>query len=257
MSFNNPQQMAQIAINAGAKKAKLPLINVMILGFLGGAFIALGFLFFIRVTAGLPAEWGTLNNLIGGLVFPLGLILTVVAGAELLTGNMMAVMMSTLAKKSSVGELIKNWVLVAIMNFVGSIFVAYLFGHVLGMTETGVFLDKTLAVASAKVDESFLHSFISGIGCNWLVALAIWITYSAEDTTGKIVGLFLPICAFIAIGFQHVVANMFIIPAGIFAGGVTWGEYFANFAAVFLGNGVGGAILVGALYFGAFARKEK
>ncbi|MGE7780122.1 formate/nitrite transporter family protein [Peribacillus sp. NPDC097264] len=257
MSYNNPQQMAQIAINAGKKKATLPLRSILILGFLGGAFIALGFLFYIRVTAGLPPEWGTLNNLIGGLVFPLGLILTVVAGAELLTGNMMAVSMAALAKKVTVKQLTINWILIAVTNLIGSVFVAYVFGHLLGLTETGVFLDKTIAAASSKVDASFIESFISAIGCNWLVALAIWMSYSAEDTTGKIVGLFLPITAFIAIGFQHVVANMFIIPAGIFAGALTWGDYIMNFIPVFLGNAVGGGILVGCLYYGAFGRSEK
>ncbi|MFF5395922.1 formate/nitrite transporter family protein [Peribacillus butanolivorans] len=257
MSYYNPQQMAKIAIKAGTKKATLPLTSLIILGFLGGAFIALGYLFNIRVTAGLPHEWGTLNNLIGGLVFPLGLILTVIAGGELLTGNMMAVSMAALAKKVSVKQLSINWILIAITNFAGAIFVAYFFGHLLGLTETDIFLNKTISAAQSKVDANFIEAFISAVGCNWLVALAIWITYSAEDTTGKIIGLFLPICAFITLGFQHIVANMFVIPAGIFVGAVTWGEYFMNFIPVFLGNAVGGAILVGVLYYGAYARQDK
>lgn len=257
MSYNNPQQMAQIAIDTGKKKATLPLLSILILGFLGGAYIAFGYLFSIRVTAGLPHEWGTLNNLIGGLVFPLGLILTVVAGGELLTGNMMAVSMAKFAKKITWKQLTINWILIALTNLVGSIFVAYVFGHLLGLTETGVFLDKTIAAAHSKVDASFIEAFISAVGCNWLVALAIWITYSAEDTTGKIIGLFLPIVAFITLGFQHIVANMFIIPAGIFLGAVTWSDYFMNFIPVFLGNAVGGSILVGGLFYGAYARKGK
>ncbi|WP_110927931.1 formate/nitrite transporter family protein [Bacillus massiliglaciei] len=257
MAFNNPQQMATIAVNNGVKKATMPLISVLFLGFLGGAFIALGYLFNIRVVAGLPHEWGSLNNLIGGLVFPLGLILVIVAGAELLTGNMMAVTMGVFAKKVRFMQLLKNWVLITVTNFIGAVFVAYFFGHVLGLTETDVFLDKTVAAAQSKVQADFLATFISAVGCNWLVALGVWISYSAEDAAGKIISLFLPIAAFVTIGFQHVVANMFIIPAAIFAGGATWAEYFTNFVPVFLGNTVGGAVLVAGLYFGAYIQPDK
>lgn len=257
MSYYTPNEMANIAVKTGVKKATLPLLNVLFLGFLGGAFISLGYLFYIRVVAGLPHEWGTLNNLIGGAVFPLGLILVVVAGGELLTSTMMATSIAAFAKKITFKQLAVNWILVTISNFIGAIFVAYFFGHLLGLTETDIFLDKTIAIATAKINDSFWMAFISGVGCNWLVSLGVWVSYSAEDTAGKIIGLLFPITAFVAIGFQHVVANMFVIPAAIFAGAMTWGDYFANFVPVFLGNGLGGSILVAGFYYVAYLRKNQ
>lgn len=256
MSYYNPNEMANIAVKTGVKKATLPLVNVLILGFLGGAFIALGYLFYIRVEAGLPHEWGTLNSLIGAAVFPLGLILVVVAGGELLTSNMMATAIAAFAKKITFKQMAKNWILITISNFIGALFVAYFFGHLLGFTETDIYLEKTIAIATAKVNDSFWMAFISAIGCNWLVSLGVWITYSAEDTASKIIGMLFPITAFVAIGFQHVVANMFVIPAAIFAGAFTWADYFANFFPVFLGNGVGGAVLVAGVYYVAYLRKS-
>lgn len=257
MGYNNPQEMANIAVKTGVKKVSMPLLSILILGFLGGAYISLGYLFHIRVVADLPHEWGTLNALIGGAVFPLGLILTIIAGGELLTGNMMAVPMAALAKKVTVKQLTINWTLITITNFIGAVFVAYFFGHLLGLTGSGVYLEKTIYTATAKVEDNFWMAFISAVGCNWLVGLGVWITYSAEDTAGKIMGMIFPIVAFVAIGFQHVVANMFIIPAAIFAGALTWTDYFSNFVPVFLGNAVGGGILVAGLFFGAYIHSNK
>jgi formate transporter len=254
MSYYTPNEMANIAVKTGVKKATTPLLNVLFLGFLGGAFISLGYLFYIRVVAGLPHEWGTLSSLIGAAVFPLGLILVVVAGGELLTSTMMATSIAAFAKKITFKQLAVNWILVTISNFIGALFVAYFFGHLLGFTETDIFLEKTIAIATAKLNDPFWMAFISGIGCNWLVSLGVWISYSAEDTAGKIIGLLFPITAFVAIGFQHVVANMFVIPAAIFAGAFTWGDYFANFVPVFLGNGFGGVVLVAGMYYAAYLR---
>jgi len=116
-----------------------------------------------------------------------------------------------------------------ISNFIGAIFVAYLFGHVLGLTETGPFLTKTVAIAEAKIDETFIQSVISAVGCNWLVCLGVWLAYGSDDIGGKILAIWFPIMGFVAIGFQHVVANMFVIPAAIFAGHFSWGEFIFNF----------------------------
>ncbi|MDR0268237.1 formate/nitrite transporter family protein [Paenibacillus sp.] len=250
-SFSTPQQIKDIAIEVGEKKAKTSLPAVLVLGFLAGAFIALGFLLDIRVIGTAPKEWGSVVNLLGGAVFPVGLILTVLAGGELLTGNMMALPMAWFARKIGFGSVLKNLALVTIANFVGSVFVAYFFGHVVGLTE-GAFLAKTTAIATAKINDSFLQAFVSGIGCNWLVCLAVWLAFGAKDFSGKIIGMWFPVMAFVAIGFQHVVANMFVIPAAIFSGQMTWGQYFPNFGAVFLGNLIGGMIFVAGAYFVAY-----
>lgn len=250
-SLYSPQQIREIAIETGEKKAKLSLTSILILGFLAGAFIALGFLLDIRVIGTAPKEWGSVTGFLGAAVFPVGLVLTVLAGGELLTGNMMTLPMALFSRKIGFGAVLKNWILVTIANFIGAVFVAYFFGHIVGLTE-GAFLAKTVAIANAKVNDSFLQAFVSAIGCNWLVCLGVWLAYGAKDVTGKIIGIWFPVMAFVAIGFQHVVANMFVIPAAIFAGQMTWGQYFPNFGAVFLGNLIGGVVFVALAYFAAY-----
>ena len=164
---------------------------------------------------------------------------------------MMTLPMAWFARQISLFAILRNWFWVTLANLVGSVAVAYFFGHLLGMTE-GAFLHKTLSIAQAKVDADFLHAFISGVGCNWLVCLAVWLAFASKDVPGKVIGMWFPVMAFVAIGFQHVVANMFIIPAAIFAGGMSWSQYLPNFTAVFLGNALGGAGFVGLMYFLAY-----
>lgn len=256
-SYLTPKEIAEYTIESGYKKATSPLLTVLTLGFAAGAFISLGFLLAIRVTASAPAAWGSFATFIGAAVFPVGLILVLIGGGELLTGNMMAVPLARYAGKITTWQAIRNLILITLSNFAGAIFVAYFFGHVVGLTETGAFLAKTVDMAEHKVHDTFLQSFVSGIGCNWLVALAVWLSYGAKDIGGKILGIWFPTMAFVAIGFQHVVANMFLIPAAIFAGHLTWGDYFHNFFPVWLGNLVGGAIFVAGIYFMAYLKKTQ
>jgi len=251
MSLHSPKEIASLAVTAGINKSRLSVTNLLVLGFLAGAFIAIGFLLDLHVVGTLPASWGSFGGLLGAAVFPIGLILTVLAGGELLTGNMMVMPIGWFARQISLYSVIRNWFWVTIANLIGSVAVAYFFGHVLGLTE-GAFLAKTVATAQAKVSADFLHAFISGIGCNWLVCLAVWLAFASKDVGGKVIGMWFPVMAFVAIGFQHVVANMFIIPAAIFAGALSWSQYLPNFTAVFLGNAVGGAGFVALLYFIAY-----
>ncbi|MEI2263609.1 formate/nitrite transporter family protein [Erwinia sp. CGal63] len=251
MSLYSPKEIAAVAIQAGIAKSRSSVPTLLILGFIAGAFIATGFLLDLHVINQLPADWGSFGGLLGAAVFPVGIILTVLAGGELLTGNMMTMPIAFFARQVSGFSVVRNWFWVTIANFIGSIAVAWFFGHVLGMTE-GDYLKKTVAIASAKVHADFLHSFISGIGCNWLVCLATWMAFASKDMVGKIFGMWFPVMAFVAIGFQHVVANMFIVPAAIFAGQLTWADYLPNFIAVFLGNTVGGAVFVGLAYYIAY-----
>ncbi|WP_010305109.1 formate/nitrite transporter family protein [Kurthia senegalensis] len=255
MAFYKPEEIKEISVNAGAAKANSTLLKMLILGFFGGAFIAFGFLLDIRVMGTMPAEWGSFATFIGAAVFPIGLVLVLLAGADLITGNMMTVAMALFDRKIGFGKLIYNWVIVTLANLVGALFIAFFFGHFLGLTE-GDFAAKTMAIATGKADATFLQTFVSGIGCNWLVCLAVWLCFGAQDFVGKILGIWFPVMAFVTIGFQHVVANMFVIPAGIFAGAdVTWGEFVANLVPAFLGNVVGGAIFVGLAYYVAFQKK--
>ncbi len=161
---------------------------------------------------------------------------------------MMVVPLACFAGKVPYRKWAVNWAIITGSNFIGAIFVAYVFGHVAGLTEQGPSLDQMLALVHSKVEEPFLTAFISGIGCNWLVALAVWMAYGSKDGMGLIIGIWFPTMAFVALGFQHVVANMFLIPAAIFAGHATRGEYAADFVPVFLGNAVGGSLFVAGIY---------
>jgi formate transporter len=255
MNDYSPVQIADISIQKGTDKANLSKRSLAVLGFLGGAFIALGYLAYIRVTGTMPHEWGGLVTLIGASVFPIGLICILLGGGELLTGNMMAVSIAYYAKKVSFRQLMTNWILVFFFNLLGALFIAYFFGHFVGLTE-GAFLEKTIATAQAKVNDPFWVALVSGIGCNWLVSIAVWLSFGAKDFFGKILAIWFPTMVFVLIGFQHVVANMFIIPAAIFAGALTWVDFLSNVIPVFLGNAVGGAIFVSLLYFVAYKKKD-
>ncbi|WHX98403.1 formate/nitrite transporter family protein [Neobacillus sp. DY30] len=256
MSLLKPEQILELSIKNGIKKTSYPFITTILLGFQAGAFISLGFLLYIRVTAPLSEGLSGLSAILGASVFPIGLILTLIAGGELLTGNMMVVPLAKFASKINTKQVFLNWMLITISNFLGAIFVAFFFGHIVGLTETGTYLESTIHIAEHKINASFLQAFVSGIGCNWLVAAAVWLSYGSEDMIGKIAGIWFPTMAFVAIGFQHVVANMFVIPAAIFAGHFTWMDYLGNFIPVFLGNAVGGGLFIGMAYWFAYKKKE-
>ncbi|HHX0196557.1 TPA: formate/nitrite transporter family protein [Enterococcus faecalis] len=244
-----PDEILGISIENGQKKIQKPLVAKLILGFIGGAMISLGYLAYVRVSASIPADLASVQALVGAAVFPIGLIVILMAGGELITGNMMAVSTAWFAKKVSFRELLVNWVTITLANMVGALFVAYFFGHYLGLTSSGAYLKQVLSLAEHKVAATWLQAIISGIGCNWFVGLALWLCYGAKDAAGKLLGIWFPVMIFVAIGFQHSVANAFIIPAAIFEGGVQWGDFFRNFIFVYLGNIIGGAIFVSGFYY--------
>ncbi|AJO24287.1 formate/nitrite transporter family protein [Weizmannia coagulans] len=250
----SPKEIADVAIEKGIAKANSSFLSMVVLGFLGGAFIAIGYLAYIRVTGTMPASWGSFDTFMGAAVFPTGLILILVGGGELVTGNMMAVSMACFDKKINILQLIWNWLWITIFNLIGALFVAYFFGHFIGLTE-GDFLAKTVHTAEMKTSAPFWQAFVSGIGCNWLVSMAVWLCYGAKTFAGKILGIWFPIMAFVLIGFQHVVANMFIIPAAIFAGHLSWMLFLKNIIAVFLGNAAGAVVFVSMLYFIAYKKE--
>lgn len=243
--FNQAEVVDILGDKAKAKK-ELSIIKLFLLAILGGAFIGLGFLACIRGSGTVPAEWGSFGTLIGACLFPIGLIGIVLVGGELATGNMMTMMIGALQKKISFIDVIYNWLVVMLGNLLGGIIVAYLWGHIVGLTE-GAFLEKTLSIANARAGDSPLTAFVSAIGCNIFVCMAVWLSASSKDITGKILGAWFPIMIFVVIGFQHVVANAFVIPAAIFSGesDITWAAFFLNIVIVFLGNAVGGALVMG------------
>lgn len=159
----------------------------------------------------------------GAAVFPICLICILIGGGELATGNMMLMALGKFSKKVSLPKLVCNWVIVSLGNLVGAVTMAFFLGHYVGLAE-GVSAAKTIAIAEAKVNMDFGRAFISAIACNWMVCMGIWFYFGAKQTSGRILAMWFPVMTFVLIGLQHFVANMFIIPAGIWAGAnVTWG----------------------------------
>ena len=254
-SFKSPVDTAKaIAATAGAKNSA-KIDNVILLSFLAGAYIAFGGLLAIIASAGMLKAGAPvgLEKFVFGAVFPVGLIIVVLAGSELFTGNVMFMTIGVLDGSASVGGLAKNWVLSWVFNFVGALFVAYVLAYMGGLFPAdSAFATKATSVATAKVGLAWDQAFIRAIGCNWLVCLAVWLANASDDVIGKIFGIWFPIMAFVTIGFEHSVANMFFIPLGMFLGakGVTWSTIIMNnLVPVTLGNIVGGAIFVACIYW--------
>lgn len=167
---------------------------------------------------------------------------------------MMAVAVGYFKQRVTLTELLKNWVVITLANLIGAIFVAYVFGVLAGTLTTGDALKETLHVAQTKLKANFLAAFCSGIGCNWFVGLAVWLSYGAKDFSGKILAIWFPVMTFVVIGFQHSVANSFLIPFTIFVGHASWLDFLNNFIPVYLDNVVGGAILIALLYSLAYRK---
>ena len=253
MSFQTPQQVFHSIAKSGTSKVQTNTLKVLLLSFLAGAYIAFGGFLAIKIGGGVPeikASNPGLASLLFGSVFPVGLILVVLAGAELFTGNT-AILIPALKNKTITYKAIaKNWGLSYLGNFVGSIFVAYFFVSFTGALDQAPWSSATISIAENKVNQDFLSLFFKAIACNWLVCLAVWLAFSSNQVSGKILGIWFPIMTFVALGFEHSIANMFFIPLGIFQGAdVTWAQFFiVNLLPVTLGNIIGGTLFVGVIY---------
>ena len=260
MSFKTPVEVAEAVSKIGGKKCDDSLLNLIILSFLAGAYIAFGGLLAVVAKTGIAAPVG-LSKFVFGAVFPVGLILVVLAGSELFTGNCMYMVVALLKGDGTVKGLVRNWVVSWIFNFVGALFVAYFMAYLTGIvapTGAGAAFAKTIvATTTAKMDLTWTQAFLRAIGCNWLVCLAVYLAIAADDVVGKIAGIWFPIMAFVTIGFEHSVANMFFLPLGLFCGAATnWGAIIINnLVPVTIGNIVGGAVFVAFLYWITYLRK--
>src|SRR4051794_17413580 len=250
MSYKDPKAIMVAASQTGATKAALAPGKALVAGFLAGAYIAFAGLLAITVSSGLkPETWGTLPTLFTGTTFALGLILVVIAGSELLTGNMALVPLAALRGRATWAALVANFTWVLIGNLLGSLFVAYFLAVKSGVLTAELPLARLSAIAETKAHtETDWQIFLRAMGCNWLVCLAVWMALAADDIAGKVLAIFFPIMAFVALGFDHVVANMFFLPAAIFAGvdGIGWGGALHNWAFAVLGHAVGAAGVGGA-----------
>ncbi len=246
-------EVLTLGIEKGDAKVHLPLLTKLILGWFGGALIALGFLADVRVIAAFPPALASLGAIVGAGVFPIGLIVILLMGGELVTGNMLVVSLAAYARRVKWSAWGMNLVVITVMNLLGAVSVAFFFGHVVGLTHVAPARSVVIALAQAKLAAPFWPSLISGVGCNWLVGIAVWLALAAKDGAGKILGIWFPIMIFVATGFQHSIANAFLIPAAIFEGGATWGQLVMNLVPVYLGNLLGGAGVVAGLYYLSFA----
>ena len=207
-----------------------------------------------------PERWGTLPTLFTGAVFTVGLMLVVIAGSELLTGNMALVPLALMQGKIKVKDLIGNFTWVLAGNLLGALFVAYFLGVQSGVLTADLPFERLSGIAHSKgIEETEWQIFLRALGCNWLVCLAVWMALAADDVTGKILAIFFPIMAFVAMGFDHVIANMFFLPAAMFAGvaDLTWWDVIHNWIFAFIGNLVGAAVFVAGSYYYLYGRDEE
>jgi formate transporter len=271
----SPPEIAKRIAAVAEKKSGLDFFRMFVLAILAGVFIAFGAEFYTLVVHDSGLAFG-LNNLIGGLVFCLGLILVVIAGAELFTGNTLIVM-GFIEGKVSVRQLLKGWSIVYLGNLVGSLVMVLLMYYTSQWGfHSAMVGGKALLIANAKVNMSFLEAFMRGILCNVLVCLAIWLAFSGRSTMDKIVAVIFPITAFVASGFEHCVANMYFVPMGmmlkeqptvlaaaqgisgapLILGNLTVSGFIVkNLIPVTLGNIIGGSLLVGGIYWSVYLRQ--
>jgi len=275
--FDNPGEIAQnLAENVCTNKANLQLIKLIVLGILGGAFIAFGGMMstLILYDSAKYVGYG-IGKFISGIVFSLGLILVVVGGAELFTGNNL-IIISFLDKRISLLKLLRNWIVVYLCNFIGALLMVLLY-YYSGLWKTNDYsLGATiLSIANTKVNFTAIEAFCRGILCNWLVCLGIWLSFASSDITGKILSIVFPVTAFVALSFEHCVANMYLIPIGIFLSNNQkvlsslslslnqftnlniYGFFVKNLIPVTIGNIIGGAFFVGFLYWLVYLKKQE
>ncbi len=257
----SPQQIAERIESVGVKKAQLPLVSMIALGILAGGFIGLGAMLYTLVVSDQSLGFAT-QRLLGGLVFCLGLILVVVAGAELFTGNNLMIM-AYVDSRISTKLLLRNLGIVYLANFVGAAGFAMLIavsGH--AAMNSGAIKETAIAIANAKCSIGFSDAFFKGILCNILVCLAVWLAMAGRSVTDRVLAIIFPITAFVAAGFEHSIANMYFVTLGLFlsdgqaSGSLGWTAFLGNnLLPVTLGNIIGGAGLVGLVYLIIYGRE--
>lgn len=254
-----PREIAERIETVGVAKARMPLLRMSVLGVLAGGFIGLGALGNVLVLSDPSLPFAT-ARLLGGLVFSIGLVLVIVAGAELFTGNNLLAM-AWADGKVTTREVLRNWTVVCTANFVGAAGLAllvWLSGH--AALNDGRVGETYLRIASAKCELDAATAFFRGVLCNILVCLAVWMAMAGRSVVDKVVVIVFPVTLFVAAGFEHSIANMYLIPLGLLlADGVavagnppTVAGLFANLLPVIAGNLVGGSVLVGLVYFLAY-----
>lgn len=275
--FLAPVDVSKLLVTVGQKKAALTIGKMLLLGMLAGVFIGFAAHLATTIATG-PCEWMGLQKFLTGAVFSVGLMLVIIPGSELWTGNNLMTV-ALMEKKISFGAMLRNWIPVYIGNLLGSIFLAWIIAKMSGLT-SGPVGTTAINIASLKCGLTPTEMIFRGIGCNWLVCLAVMMALAAQDISGKVWGIFFPIMAFVASGFEHCVANMYFIPAGLFSEGfakaapanmtpeqleawtrkldvLSLSGFMKNLTFVTLGNLIGGAIFTGIVYWWIFVRSTE
>lgn len=253
MSYHTPNEIASLFGDSSYSKAKTPLLRAILLAIMGGVFIALGGLLTIIVAGGMP-ETGISNpglvKFTAGALFPVGLIMVSVAGADLFTSDCAGMVLSSLQHKTTFTDLLKVWGLAYVFNFVGSQLIAYFMAYKTGIISAYPYADYLNALAIGKLKYSWDVVLLKGIGANALVCLGTWMGYAGKDIMGKALGIWIPVMIFVTLGYEHSIANMFFIPAAIYNGvDITWGQFIINnLIPATIGNVFGGAVFVGLVY---------
>ena len=266
--LNTPGEIANNYIGIGKKKVAMRADKMFLLAVMAGIYIAVAG---CGASTAACTVGGSAGKLVGACIFPAGLTLVLLAGSELFTGNCLLAI-PLLSREVTLSGMLRNWLIVYLGNFTGSILVAWMvaYSHQLSLFD-GQLAAAAVGTAAAKVSMPFWDAFLKGILCNLLVCLAVWASFAAKDAAGKVIALFYPIVVFVVCGFEHSVANMFYCPVALFAlglpeyaklitidvSGLTWGSFvLKNLVPVTLGNIFGGAVLVGVVYWRIYLRKE-
>lgn len=270
MNFKSPVELAKSACSASQAKSSWTVTQMLLLGTLAGAYIAFAGFLSTVVTQDMAKYMGVgFTKFMGGAVFSVGLMLVVVAGAELFTGNCM-MPLGYFAGCTPMKGILRNWFWVYVANFLGSVLIAF-FIYQSGLWNGPVGVNA-LKIAAGKMSLPFGQAFFRGILCNWIVVLAVWMSMAATDVIGKLFACFFPIMLFVASGFEHSIANMYFMAMGMFVKGseaivtaanlapeklaaVSMGGFFHNLIPVTIGNMVGGIIFVAVFYYAVFKTK--
>ena len=260
-NYYNPREITLLFAESATYKRNIPLIKFCILSILGGMFIAFGGLLSIIVSGGMPGIGAAnpgLVKFVAGALFPVGLIMVSITGADLFTSNCAGFCFPLLQKKINVSIFFKYLLLSYLFNFIGTQFIAFVLSYEVGLLDKQPWQTYLHHYSEVKVNQDFSTIFLKGIGANWLVCLGVFMGYAAKDISGRCIGIWIPVMLFVTLGYEHSIANMFFIPAAIYSGAdITWGNFLIqNLIPSTLGNLIGGAGLVGCIY-GYLYLKEK
>lgn len=262
MNYFTPAEASDAFRITAVNKSKRTLPEFAVMAILGGAFIALGGLLTVMVAGGMPgvavANPGIVK-FVAGALFPVGLIMVSITGADLFTSNCAGYTFPLIKKELPVLQIVKILILSYLFNFVGTQFIAFILSGNVGLFDADPWRSYLHTYSEAKVNKDFMTVFVKGIGANWLVCLGMLMGYTAKDTIGRAIGIWVPVMMFVTMGYEHSIANMFFIPAAIYTGaGISWSDFFVtNLLPSTLGNIIGGMLLVGCVYYYLFLKQGK